>query len=282
MNNIKLIADSSSDLPEDVIKEYDLGLVRLNVAFGDEDVSNISNDEFYAKMRTYPILPKTSAPSPEKFLEQFQLAGIDKDIIVVSLAEKLSSTIGSAKLAKELYAEESNKKVMVLESGQGSIGLGILVMKIAQMIEEGVSFDDIGKKYEEIRNNIVHYGVLDTLENAIKGGRVNKAQGIIANALNIKAIIEIVDGVVSPIDKSRGSKNGIKKALDIFVNKIEEKKKDHHYTILGIAHANSPEKANLVLDELKGRLSFDRVVVAEIGSLMGTYTAEGAVLISAI
>lgn len=279
MNNIKLVTDSASDVPAEIVEEYHIGVVELNVALGDEDVSHVSNSEFYYKMRNSSILPKTSAPSPDKFIEQFRTK---EDVVMITLAEKLSSTYSAAKLAKEMHASENSNRIAVIDSLNGSMGETALVVMAGEMIKQGLSFEEIEKKLIEIREKVVHYGALDTLDNAVKGGRVNRTSGFIANALNIKAIVEIKDGVVKPVDKARGTKNAIKKLVDIFVGKVEESGAEHEYTTLFVAHANSPDKINAIMSELKDRLKFNRVVVSEIGPLMGTYAAEGAVLIAAL
>lgn len=276
MSNIKLVTDESADVPVELIREFDIGIVKLNVAFGDEDVSHLSNSEFYEKMKKSSILPKTSASSPERFVEQYRT---DQDVIVVTLAGKLSSTYSAAKLAKDMhYAEGGKNKIEIIDSFNGCIGASALIYMAGQMAREGKPFEEIVGKVMELRDNLLHYGVLETLENAIKGGRVNRTQGFLANALNIKAVVEIKDSAVKPIDKARGTKNAVKKVVDIFVNKLDEKGKDYHYTTLFLAHANSPDKIDLILEELKnrGKTNFEQTYVSEIGTLMGTYTSEGA------
>ena len=228
MSNIKLVTDESADVPVELIREFDIGIVKLNVAFGDEDVSHLSNSEFYEKMKKSSILPKTSASSPERFVEQYRT---DQDVIVVTLAGKLSSTYSAAKLAKDMhYAEGGKNKIEIIDSFNGCIGASALIYMAGQMAREGKPFEEIVGKVMELRDNLLHYGVLETLENAIKGGRVNRTQGFLANALNIKAVVEIKDSAVKPIDKARGTKNAVKKVVDIFVNKLDEKGKDYHYT----------------------------------------------------
>lgn len=282
MSNIKLVTDESADVPVELIREFDIGIVKLNVAFGDEDVSHLSNSEFYEKMKKSSILPKTSASSPERFVEQYRT---DQDVIVVTLAGKLSSTYSAAKLAKDMhYAEGGKNKIEIIDSFNGCIGASALIYMAGQMAREGKPFEEIVGKVMELRDNLLHYGVLETLENAIKGGRVNRTQGFLANALNIKAVVEIKDSAVKPIDKARGTKNAVKKVVDIFVNKLDEKGKDYHYTTLFLAHANSPDKIDLILEELKnrGKTNFEQTYVSEIGTLMGTYTSEGAFLLASI
>lgn len=278
MNNIELVMDTATDLPEDIIQEYNIRKVELNVAFGGEDHTGISIKDFYDKMRTFPELPKTSAASPERYMEQYKY---DANIILLTLTQKLSSSYSTANLAKDMYlADHPYKEIEVVDTANGCIGSGLLAIMIGEMIKAGNTFADIVQQIYNLRDQIIQYGLLETLDNAVKGGRVSRAKGMIANALNLKPIVEISDGLVKPHDKARGTKNGLKKLTEIMVNNIQAK--DRKYSLLGIAHANAYEKALLIRDELLSKLNFERVVITEIGPLMGTYTAEGAVMVAAL
>ncbi|MDO4710983.1 MAG: DegV family protein [Peptostreptococcaceae bacterium] len=278
MKNIELVIDTATDLPEDIIREYHIRKVELNVAFGGVDYTGISNKEFYEMMRTSLELPKTSASSPERYMEQYKY---DADIVMLTLTRKLSSSYSNANLAKEMYlADHSHKEIEVVDTTNGCIGSGLLAIMVGEMIKAGNSFAEVVKNIYDLRDRIIHYGLLETLDNAVKGGRVSKAKGMIANALNLKPIVEISDGLVKPYDKARGTKNGLKKLTDIIVNNI--KSKGQKYSLLGIAHANAYDKAILIRDEILSRSNFDRVIISEIGPLMGTYTAEGAVMVAAL
>lgn len=278
MNNIKFVIDSSTDLPQELIDSYQIRTVELNVAFGGEDFTGISKHDFYEKMRTFPELPKTSAASPEKFIEQY--AG-DEDIIMIALTQKLSGTYSSGVLAKDMYLEHNKKKnIEVIDSENGCIGAGLLTILAADMVRSGKTFQEVVQKIKDLRKDILHYGLLETLENAIRSGRVSRVKGLIANALNLKPIVEISDGLVKPKDKARGSRNGLKKVADLIVEGI--KNSTHQYTMLGIAHANAYDKAMILKEEILSRVNFDRIIIAEIGSLMGTHTSEGAVMVSVL
>ncbi|MDO5096010.1 MAG: DegV family protein [Peptostreptococcaceae bacterium] len=278
MNNIQLVIDSSTDLPQEVIEEYGIGVVDLNVAFGGVDYTGITAKDFYEKMRTFPELPKTSAASPEKFMEQYAKKG---DIIMITLTQKLSGTYSAALLAKDLFlAEREKKPIEVIDSTNGCIGAGLLTIFAGEMAKSGKNIQEIAQRIREVRDDILQYGLLETLENAIRSGRVSRVKGLIASALNLKPIVEISDGLVKPKDKARGTKNGLKKVADLIVEGIENKK--HNYTMLGIAHANAYDKAMIIKEEILSRVNFERIIITEIGPLMGTHTAEGAVMVSAL
>lgn len=278
MNKIKIITDSSCDLNKDIIEKYNIKVVPLNVSFG-EDVyidGELDKKEFYERMRNSKELPKTSCPSPEKFMQSYEG---DEHVIVLTIASALSGTYSAALLAKNMILEENpNKKIAVIDTESGSIGHGQLVMKAAKLIDEGKNFEEAVDTIEKLKKDKFFYGSLETLENAIKGGRVNPLAGKLINALNMKVIIKVSDGVVKPIDSARGCNNSIKKVV-VKTNDIISTGK---YTSLAIAHANCLEKAEKAKEMILKNHSFEEVIITEIGSVMGTYTSEGAILVSVL
>ena len=276
MDKIKIITDGSCDLSHEVLNKFNINVVPLGVSFGEEHYTagvDIDNKEFYAKMKESKELPKTFCPSPENFCKEYQCE--EDKIIVIALSSKLSGTYNSASLARDLYlTEHKEKDIRVIDSMTGSIGAGLLLIKAAKMISEGKDIDEIVEAIENLKEKISFYGTLETLENAIKGGRINPLAGKIIGALNFKAIVQIKDGVVKPIDKARGESNSIKKVANYITSSIEDTKDK----ILCLMHANCPEKAHKLLSIIEKTHKFDEVYISEVGPVMGTYTSEGAVL----
>ena len=276
MDKIKIITDGSCDLSHEVLNKFNINVVPLGVSFGEEHYTagvDIDNKEFYAKMKDSKELPKTFCPSPENFCKEYQCE--EDKIIVIDLSSKLSGTYNSASLARDLYlSEHKEKDIRVIDSMTGSIGAGLLLIKAAKMISEGKDIDEIVEAIENLKEKISFYGTLETLENAIKGGRINPLAGKIIGALNFKAIVQIKDGVVKPIDKARGESNSIKKVANYITSSIEDTKDK----ILCLMHANCPEKAHKLLSIIEKTHKFDEVYISEVGPVMGTYTSEGAVL----
>ena len=276
MDKIKIITDGSCDLSHEVLNKFNINVVPLGVSFGEEHYTagvDIDNKEFYAKMKESKELPKTFCPSPENFCKEYQCE--EDKIIVIALSSKLSGTYNSASLARDLYlSEHKEKDIRVIDSMTGSIGAGLLLIKAAKMISEGKDIDEIVEAIENLKEKISFYGTLETLENAIKGGRINPLAGKIIGALNFKAIVQIKDGVVKPIDKARGESNSIKKVANYITSSIEDTKDK----ILCLMHANCPEKAHKLLSIIEKTHKFDEVYISEVGPVMGTCTSEGAVL----
>ena len=281
MKNIKLITDGSCDLSKEIIDSSKVEIVDVMVSFGDKSYStrtDITIPQFYEMMKDYKELPKTSCPSPNQFLDAFDCE--EDNIIVLCLTSKLSGIYNSAVLAKNMYEEEngSKKRIEIIDSTTGSIGQALLVSKIANMIDEDKSMDEIVNDIGKLKHEVVFYGALHTLENAIKGGRINALAGKIIGALNLKAIVHITDGLVKPIDKARGDKNSINKVIDYIKNNVHKTSG----TKLAIGHANCPERAMKVKEVLENHHDFKEVYVMEIGPSMGVYTSEGAVLVAVI
>lgn len=277
MKKIKIVTDSSCDLNKDVIEKYNIKVVPLNVSFGEEVYleDQLEKKEFYEKMSKSKELPKTSCPSPEKFMKSYEG---DEDVIVFTIASQLSGTYSSALIAKNMILEENpNKNIAVIDTQTGSIAQGQLIIKAAKLVEEGKTFNQIVDDIENIKKDRCFYGALETLENAIKGGRVNPLAGKILNVLNMKVIIKISDGVVKPIDSARGTNNSIKKLADKINSMV-----DKNHTYLTIAHSNCLEKAEKLKDLILKNNHFEEVSICEMGAIMGTYASSGGLLVSVL
>ncbi len=184
-----------------------------------------------------------------------------------------------------LEAIEQMKKDMVfygtLDTLENAIKGG-RVNPIAGKLINALNFKVIIKIDEglQMKKDMVFYGTLDTLENAIKGGRVNPIAGKLINALNFKVIIKIDEGLVKPIDKARGESNSLKKLFTYIKNCVDINEIEHKDVIVG--HANCPEKAENVKKFIVDHYNFEETLVANIGPIMGTFTAEGAILIAVL
>jgi DegV family protein with EDD domain len=275
---IRLVTDSSCDLPQNILQENNIHVVPLNVLFDDESFVSgveIDNETFYSKMKNSTALPKTSSPSPDRFLEKFDCE--EEEILVICISSGLSSTYNNALIAKNMYLEgNSSKKIEVIDTLSGSLGIGILVLKAVELINSGKPLDEIISIIEKEKENISVYVALDTLENAVKGGRIHAFAGKIINALNLKVIVKVEEGLVKTHDKARGEVKSIKKLVEI----MEEHITDRPNKVIGIAHGNCEEKALKLKSMIEEKYNFKTILMSEIGPIIGTYAAEGALLIS--
>jgi len=278
MRNIRVITDSACDLSTALLEKYGITIVPLNIHFGDETFvdRSMKNSEFYKKMSLANELPKTSHPSVEAFLESYEG---DEDLIVITISSKLSNTYSVASLAK-IMCDENNegRKIAVIDSEAASAGQGQLAVIAARLINLGRSFEEIVCILERFKKQIVFYGVLDTLENTIKGGKVNTLTGKIVDALQYKIVLQLGNHKVDPVFKAKGYDNALEKIKELICDKnIDTSKKS-----LFIAHANALSKAILMKKMMTKYNNFESIHIIEIGATMGTYTGEGALLVSVL
>lgn len=276
---IKIITDSCSDLPEDIIENYGIQIVPLEVRFGKDsylDGVELSKEKFYSLMKEHKDLPKTASPSPQQFVEKFE--GSEDNILVVTISSGLSSTYNSALIAKEIYEKRNDKKrISIVDSLSASVGEGLIVLKAAQMAHEGVSMDNLVESVKKCVKESQIFFMLDTLENIIKGGRIGKVAGKIATLLSMKLIMKSDgNGVVDLAEKVRGSNKAFRRLIDI----IGENGTNLENRVLAIAHSNCYNKALEFKAAVEEKYNFKEIIISTIGATIGTYSGEGGILVS--
>lgn len=278
---IKIITDSCSDLPAEILDKYNIGVVPLEIRFGNKsytDGIDITKDEFYKIMKEYDELPKTASPSPQQFISKFE--GPEEDIVIVTISSNLSSTYNSALIAKEIFEKEhKNKRIHVIDSLNASVGEGLIALKAAQMALKGFNADKLAEFLRKCAKESQVFFLLDTLENIIKGGRIGKVAGRIATLLSIKLIMKSDgNGIVDLAEKVRGSNKAFKRLVDI----VGENCTNNENRILAIAHANCYTKALEYKAMIEEKYKFKQIIISTIGAAIGTYSGEGGLLISFI
>ncbi|MDQ0888456.1 DegV family protein with EDD domain [Paenibacillus sp. V4I9] len=279
MTTIKIITDSSCDLPEMIVDEIGIAIVPLSVHFGEECMPpDMELADFYARMKKESALPKTSSPAPQLFLAEYQKTQVDQDILVISLSSALSSTYHHAVMAKEMLLEEGYVgRIEVIDSKTTSLGLGVLVYKAAKLAEANVPFEQIVEVIGQSVTTSGTYFFLDTLENVIKGGRLDRVRGAVASVLNIKLLMKASEeGAVEVIEKIRGTQQALKR----LITKVGETHHDFDRDVSAIAHSNCEDRAREVLNQLLDKYPFRNVLFSNMGTVIGTYAGEGGVLIA--
>lgn len=267
---IKIVTDSSCDLPQDVADSLGITIVSLSIRFGDDefiDRVNITPEEFWQKCDSSPVLPQTAAPSPGDFEKAYRsvIAGGATGILVVSLSRDLSATMDSAEIGARALAD-SGVPIEIVDSRTASMGLGLMAMECARMARGGASLESVRDAAREMAGRTHVFGALDTLENLKKGGRIGGAKALMATALSIKPLIEIRDGVVAQGEKQRTRS----KALSWLVDKVRE---NPSIECLGVLHAQCGDLDQFVAD-LRAVYSGD-IVVGNIGAVIGTHAGKG-------
>ncbi|MFC7063677.1 DegV family protein [Halobacillus seohaensis] len=279
---VQMIIDGGADLPKEMINEHQLKVVPLNIHFGDEPYKtgvNIDLQTFYKKLRESETLPTSSSPSPNDFYEKYKEVDKNNEILVLALTQGLSSTYDSAVIGREmLLEEEPERQIAVLNTKTASCGIALLVHEAAIKIEENIEFDHIVTHMEQKIEQTTTLFILKTLENVIKGGRLDKVKGAIAKTLNIKLLMRATEdqGSIEVTEKVRGDK----KSLRRFVEQIGEYAHDFEDKVIAMSHSNDEERGNSVLKTIKEKYPFKGSIFTETGPLISTYAGEGGIVIA--
>ncbi|HSQ33311.1 MAG TPA: DegV family protein, partial [Peptostreptococcaceae bacterium] len=215
MSNIKVVCDSLSDIPKTLIDEYDIDVVPLTIIIeGKEyrDGVDISINEFYKKLRTEKVIPKTSQATYMQFKEVFDKHIKDgKTILYVGGSSAASGTYQSGIMAKN----DIDGDIYTFDTMNFSYGSGMQVVQAAKMAKEGKNIEDILKQLQIMKDKMDVIFSVDTLEYLQKGGRISSTKAAIGTMLNIKPILEVRDGLVTNIAQVRGKKNVISKMVEL-------------------------------------------------------------------
>ena len=218
-------------------------------------------------------LPKTSQPSPSAFAEVFSKFESDTHLLCLTISSGLSDTYQSANIGKELC----HFNVTVFDTLAGSLGHGMQIIRAAELSQQGYSIEEIVSDLTNYRDQMNILVLLNTLENIVKGGRLSKFQGTLAKILNIKVILERVQGgKVEILEKIRGKKRFQKRVLEI----IKERGTDYSHITFGITHTGNEEDAEAIKQEIIQQLHPKDVIVNYMGATMGTYAGKDGMIIS--
>lgn len=269
MKNIKLICDSLSDIPKDLINKYNIEMVPLTVIFNDkEDVDGVdlSKMEFYKLLRNSKSIPKTSQCTYIQFLNVFKQY-IDKyeTILYIGGSSLLSGTLQSATMAKN----DLDGDIHIFDTESVSIGSACLVLAAADMIQKGFEVLDIISRLEYLKSNIKTFFTVDTLDYLKKGGRVSLTKATIGNMLNIKPIFSIEDGVINCIEQVRGKKQVLNKIISNIKEKVGT---DLSEKRIILAYGDNENEINSFKEKLESELIIGELIIENIGSCISSHT----------
>ena len=217
MEKIKIITDSTLDLPADLIKEKGIEVLPLLINFGEEsylDGVEINTREMLDRIAKENILPTTAQVTPNRFEEVFKKY-LDEGykIVTLVLSSEMSGTYQSACIAKNMLDTDD---IIVIDSRNVTSGLGVLVLKACEFRDNGDNIFEIEEKIKSIIPKVKSSLSFESLENLVRGGRLSKAAGAIGSVLGLRLILEVKDGQMAVKDKVRGSKKALKKVISDF------------------------------------------------------------------
>lgn len=273
----KIIGDSCTDLPKNLREDEHICIVPLTIQVGEEQIvddETFDQKSLLQKMKASDSCPKTACPSPEAYQKEYEAEG---DVYVVTLSSQLSGSYNSAEVAKQMFQEEHpEKNIEVIDSKSASVGQTLIAMKIKELVEKGLSFEDVVNKVRTFRDELDTKFVLETLDTLRKNGRLSHIQAILCSALNIKPVMgSTPEGTIRKIDQARG----IDKALGVMIKTIEADVTRASEKILGIAHCNHYERAVKVRDELMKRIPFRDSFIVDTAGIASTYANDGGIIV---
>ena len=272
MAKVRVITDSSCDLPDEYVKRYGIDIVSLSIRFASEefvDRVDLTPSEFWARCKASKTLPETSAPAPGAFQAAYQRAVDDgcDGILVLTISSGLSATHQSASLAADSFA--ASIPVRVVDTQTVSIALGLIVLDVADLAQQGATLDRLVKRTEELFDKVGVIAMLDTLEHLVKGGRVGGARALLGQVLAIKPLVSVKDGLVSEAGRQRTRAKALAAIADVARSHLPLRR-------LAIVQGDSSEVNTLKALVVDIPVEFP-IFVTDMGSTVGTHGGPGII-----
>ena len=274
-----IVADSCCELTADMKKRENIEIAPLTLEVGGESIlddETFDQKYFLKRVAECPECPKSACPSPDYFRKSF-LNGAER-CYAVTLSAQLSGSYNSAVLGANLAQEENEDlKIHVFNSRSASIGETLIVKKIVECEEAGMSFERVVETVELYISTQHTYFVLENLETLRKNGRLSKTKALVASALKIKPVMGATsEGDIVQLDQARGINKALMKMVDAIVNDAQHVENK----TLAISHCNCPERAEMVKEALLERLAVQDVFVLDTQGVSSMYANDGGVIVA--
>jgi len=268
--NVRIVTDSTCDLPEEVVSKYNITVIPLHINQGEKsylDGIELTREEFYARLPDYKPAPTTATPSPETFRLKFEQLAEEgaQTILSIHISESLSATINSARVAAEQF---KHIPVTVLDSTQLSLGLGFIVEKAAQMSELGHKMDEIVINLQELMKRTYVFASLKTLEYLRRSGRMHFALARLGEILQIKPLLHMNQGHPTA-HRTRTQSRATERLMEWL-------RENAPYEKLAVVHAGVQAEAEAMRERVKEFLPESDIPVVQITPVLGAHLGVGA------
>jgi DegV family protein with EDD domain len=261
-----IVTDSTTSLAPGVLERPDVRVVPLTFHFGSDetytDKVDMSNEEFYERLRDSDVFPTTAQPAPGAFVGTYEALSDYDDILVLTLSSKFSGTHDSAVQAAGMV----DRPVHVLDTRSAEMGSGLILLEALRCIDEGGDFDEVRHAAERAIGGTRVLFAVGTLEYLAKSGRIGRAQRLLGTALDVRPVLQVAEGEIVPLKRTRGRKRQMAAIVE------EVKPAAEAGRPLYFGHIAAPE----LLSELAERLGVEEKFVAEIGGVVGSHVGLGA------
>lgn len=268
---IRIITDSTSDIPLEWQEKLGIEIIPLSVRFGSEeylDGVDLTKQEFFERLANCQELPTTAQINPERFERIFQKYSPSDEVIGIFLSRRMSGTYQSAGIAKEILGAQN---IMLIDSRSVTFALGLLVLEAVRMRDAGMSAPEICQGVSDLIGRLRFYAVIDTLKYLKMGGRLSASSALFGTMLHIKPIVTFQDGEVVAIEKRKG----LKAATEFIAQKMELDPPDPDCQI-ALGHSIAPELDALLKQTISNHADLTKSVNFTLGSVVGTYAGPGA------
>ena len=275
----KIVVDSCCELPDQFRKDPRFEIVPLGLEVGDYrimDDENFDQELFLKKVAECPVCPRSSCPSPERYMQACETEA--DHVYIVTLSSNLSGSHNSALLGKNLCQEKhGEKQIHVVDSRSASRGETQIAMKAMELEEQGLPFETIVERLEAFRSGMHTYFVLDNLETLRKNGRLTGVKALVASTLNIKPVMAGTrEGTIEQI----GQGIGIRKALQKLADAVAKSAQQSQEKVLMITHCNNRERAEYVKDLILEKIRVKDVLVMDTAGISSMYANDGGVIVT--
>jgi len=279
MSEYKILTDSTTDLPFEILKKFDIETIPFKCILGNNTIEDVIDEnrnkklnDFYEKLQKNSF-PRTAQPNPLEFINFFEKTlREDKDILFISFSSALSGGYNSSIVASKALREKyKNRKINIIDSKCASLGEGLLVYEASQLKKQGLKIDELTDWIEKHKSKIRHCGFFGDLSHLKRGGRLSTSKTFFGSILNILPIFEInVEGKIEIIEKKRGFKNTINFLLD----KIDKEFDGNNFFI---SYSNGvEEKVKEIIDQIKKRYNAN-ILLSKLGYVIGSHTGRNTV-----
>lgn len=272
---VKVVTDSTADIPVQLAKELDITIVPLYVRFGDkvyQDGVDITHDEFYRKLSTSQVHPSTSQPAPSDFANVYtRLAKETAEVVSIHLSRKTSGTCDSAMRGKEMAPASCH--IELVDSESVSIGLGLIAIVTARVAKAGESLQTVLHEAKQAVQHTRIFGLLDTLKYLYLGGRIGKAKALVGSLLNVKPLLAMREGEIVPAGLARTRNKGLDRLFDFVRDTLNVEE-------LGLVYSTGADEARSFTERLGAFLGAERVHLSRLGPALGVHGGPGTLLLA--
>ncbi|PGM59538.1 fatty acid-binding protein DegV [Bacillus sp. AFS053548] len=274
--NLKIIVDSSSDLPTDLLKKYDISVIPLRVYDQLEkeylDGVNLQSHELMQRMKNGENFT-SSLPSYDAIYQTLVSCSAEQNCVYLTCSGDLSGTYNFAQLVKlDILENNPNASIHIIDTRSVSLGICVLVMELIEGLNNNESFENLMKQLNYNINKIQHIFTIEDLQYLIRGGRVGKFAGFLGGMLNINPIMEVSEGKFKPLEKVRGRKKALNRMLELMKIRKDELSKN-----VGVVYGVKDDSTEQFIKQLKELIGSEQIIENSVGSAVGVHTGPSAI-----